>query len=65
MNVETIIRRIGEIGIMPVIRAANADEALRAVAAVCASVPRANAVKVLPRRPALQEHFSKNEKGGL
>jgi len=36
MNVETIIRRIGEIGIMPVIRAAHAAEALRAVEAVCA-----------------------------
>lgn len=36
MNVEEIIRRIGEIGIMPVIRAANAAEASRAVEAVCA-----------------------------
>jgi 2-dehydro-3-deoxyphosphogluconate aldolase / (4S)-4-hydroxy-2-oxoglutarate aldolase len=34
MNVDAIIRRIGEIGVMPVIRAANADEALRAVEAV-------------------------------
>lgn len=36
MNVTTIIRRIGEIGIMPVIRAAHPDEALRAVEAICA-----------------------------
>ena len=36
MHVETIIRRIGEIGIMPVIRAANPAEALRAVEAICA-----------------------------
>jgi 2-dehydro-3-deoxyphosphogluconate aldolase / (4S)-4-hydroxy-2-oxoglutarate aldolase len=36
MHVETIIRRIGEIGIMPVIRAANPIEALRAVEAICA-----------------------------
>jgi 2-dehydro-3-deoxyphosphogluconate aldolase/(4S)-4-hydroxy-2-oxoglutarate aldolase len=36
MNVEDIIRRIGEIGIVPVIRAANSDEASRAVEAVCA-----------------------------
>ena len=36
MHVETIIRRIGEIGIMPVIRAANSAEALRAVEAICA-----------------------------
>jgi 2-dehydro-3-deoxyphosphogluconate aldolase / (4S)-4-hydroxy-2-oxoglutarate aldolase len=36
MNVETIIRRIAEIGIVPVIRAANPDEASRVVEAVCA-----------------------------
>jgi len=36
MNVEDIIRRIGEIGIVPVIRAANPAEASRAVEAVCA-----------------------------
>jgi 2-dehydro-3-deoxyphosphogluconate aldolase / (4S)-4-hydroxy-2-oxoglutarate aldolase len=36
MNVEEIIRRIGEIGIVPVIRAANPAEASRAVEAVCA-----------------------------
>jgi 2-dehydro-3-deoxyphosphogluconate aldolase / (4S)-4-hydroxy-2-oxoglutarate aldolase len=36
MKVEEIIRRIGEIGIVPVIRAANPAEASRAVEAVCA-----------------------------
>jgi 2-dehydro-3-deoxyphosphogluconate aldolase/(4S)-4-hydroxy-2-oxoglutarate aldolase len=36
MKVEEIIRRIGETGIVPVIRAANSDEASRAVEAVCA-----------------------------
>ena len=36
MNVEEVIRRIGEIGIVPVIRAANPAEASRAVEAVCA-----------------------------
>jgi len=36
MNVEEIIRRVGEIGIVPVIRAANPAEASRAVEAVCA-----------------------------
>ena len=34
MSVETIVRRIGEIGIIPVIRAAHATEALRAVEAI-------------------------------
>jgi len=36
MKVEEIIRRIGETGIVPVIRAANPAEASRAVEAVCA-----------------------------
>jgi len=36
MTVEEIIRRIGETGIVPVIRAANPAEASRAVEAVCA-----------------------------
>lgn len=36
MNVQEVIRRIGEIGILPVIRAANTAEACRAVEAICA-----------------------------
>jgi 2-dehydro-3-deoxyphosphogluconate aldolase/(4S)-4-hydroxy-2-oxoglutarate aldolase len=36
MTVDDVIRRIGEIGILPVVRAATADEASRAVEAVCA-----------------------------
>jgi 2-dehydro-3-deoxyphosphogluconate aldolase/(4S)-4-hydroxy-2-oxoglutarate aldolase len=52
MNVETIVRRIGEIGIMPVIRAANADEALRAVEAVCAGgVPIVEITMTVPDAP--------------
>jgi 2-dehydro-3-deoxyphosphogluconate aldolase / (4S)-4-hydroxy-2-oxoglutarate aldolase len=36
MNASDVIRRIGEIGIVPVVRAATVDEATRAVEAVCA-----------------------------
>ena len=36
MRVEDTIRRIGEVGIVPVIRAANSAEAARAAEAVCA-----------------------------
>jgi 2-dehydro-3-deoxyphosphogluconate aldolase / (4S)-4-hydroxy-2-oxoglutarate aldolase len=36
MSIEEVIRRIGEIGIIPVVRAASVDEANRAVEAVCA-----------------------------
>ncbi|MBV8050437.1 MAG: bifunctional 4-hydroxy-2-oxoglutarate aldolase/2-dehydro-3-deoxy-phosphogluconate aldolase [Acidobacteriaceae bacterium] len=36
MAIENVIARIGEIGIVPVIRAASVNEALRAVEAICA-----------------------------
>jgi 2-dehydro-3-deoxyphosphogluconate aldolase/(4S)-4-hydroxy-2-oxoglutarate aldolase len=36
MTIENVIRRIDEIGIIPVVRAASVDEATRAVEAICA-----------------------------
>jgi 2-dehydro-3-deoxyphosphogluconate aldolase/(4S)-4-hydroxy-2-oxoglutarate aldolase len=36
MNIEQVIQRIHEIGIIPVVRASSADEANRAVEAICA-----------------------------
>ncbi len=36
LSIEDVIRRIGEIGIVPVVRASSVDEANRAVEAVCA-----------------------------
>jgi len=36
MTIEDVIRRIGEIGIIPVLRAASASDACRAVEAICA-----------------------------
>lgn len=36
MTIDDVIRRIGEVGIVPVIRAATVDEATRAVDAICA-----------------------------
>jgi 2-dehydro-3-deoxyphosphogluconate aldolase/(4S)-4-hydroxy-2-oxoglutarate aldolase len=36
MTIDEVIRRIGEIGIVPVVRAATVDEANRAVQAICA-----------------------------
>ena len=36
MTIDDVIRRIGEIGIVPVVRAATVDEATRAVQAICA-----------------------------
>ena len=36
LSIEDVIRRIGEIGIVPVVRAASVEEANRAVEAICA-----------------------------
>jgi len=36
MTIDEVIRRIGDIGIVPVVRAATVDEATRAVEAICA-----------------------------
>jgi len=36
MTIEAVIRRIGEVGIIPVVRAASVDDATRAVEAICA-----------------------------
>ena len=36
MNIDDVIRRIGESGIVPVVRAASVEEATRAVQAICA-----------------------------
>src|ERR1700674_1787817 len=36
MTIDNVIRRIEEVGIVPVVRAASVDEATRAVEAICA-----------------------------
>jgi 2-dehydro-3-deoxyphosphogluconate aldolase/(4S)-4-hydroxy-2-oxoglutarate aldolase len=36
LSIDDVIRRIGEVGIVPVVRAASVDEANRAVEAICA-----------------------------
>jgi 2-dehydro-3-deoxyphosphogluconate aldolase / (4S)-4-hydroxy-2-oxoglutarate aldolase len=62
MTIDNVVHRIGEIGIVPVVRAATVDEATRAVEAICAggipvveitmTVP--NAVSVI--REVSQQH---------
>jgi 2-dehydro-3-deoxyphosphogluconate aldolase/(4S)-4-hydroxy-2-oxoglutarate aldolase len=64
MTIEEVIRRIGEIGIVPVVRAATVEDATRAVEAICAggipileitmTVP--NAISVI--RHVVREHGS-------
>src|ERR1700736_4278550 len=70
MTIDDVIRRIEEIGIVPVVRAASVDEATRAVEAICAggipvvevtmTVP--NAVSVI--REAAQQYRSRGLVGG-
>jgi 2-dehydro-3-deoxyphosphogluconate aldolase / (4S)-4-hydroxy-2-oxoglutarate aldolase len=49
MTIDDVIRRIGEIGIVPVIRAASVDEANRAVEAICAGgIPIAEITMTVP-----------------
>lgn len=65
MTIDDVIRRIEEVGIIPVVRAATVEEATRAVEAICAggipvleitmTVP--NAVSVI--REVVQEHGGK------
>ncbi|MFZ0862945.1 MAG: bifunctional 4-hydroxy-2-oxoglutarate aldolase/2-dehydro-3-deoxy-phosphogluconate aldolase [Candidatus Sulfotelmatobacter sp.] len=65
MTIDDVIRKIGEIGIVPVVRAASVDEATRAVEAICAggipvveitmTVP--NAISVI--REVAQQYGSK------
>jgi len=54
MTIDSIIRRIGEIGIIPVIRAANVEEASRAVEAICqGGIPIVEITMTVPNAPAV------------
>lgn len=54
MTIEYAIRKIHEIGIIPVVRAANLDEARRAVDAICAGgIPVIEITLTVPNAPAM------------
>lgn len=54
MTIEDVIRRIQEIGIIPVIRAANLDDARRAVDAICSGgIPVIEITMTVPNAPAM------------
>lgn len=54
MNAEKSIARIAEIGIIPVVRAANVDEARRAVDAICTGgIPIIEITMTVPNAPAM------------
>src|SRR3954470_2184760 len=49
LSIEDVIRRIGEIGIVPVVRASSVEEANRAVEAICAGgIPAVEITMTVP-----------------
>ncbi len=54
MNIQNAINKIHEIGIVPVVRAANLDEARRAVDAICTGgIPVIEITMTVPNAPAM------------
>lgn len=61
MNIDTVLRRIHEIGIIPVVRAANLDEARRAVDAICSGgIPVIEITMTVPNAPQMIQELVKH-----
>ncbi len=57
MTIEDVIRRIGEIGIVPVVRAATVEDATRAVEAICAGgIPILEITMTVPNATSVIRH---------
>jgi 2-dehydro-3-deoxyphosphogluconate aldolase / (4S)-4-hydroxy-2-oxoglutarate aldolase len=57
MTIEEVIRRIGEIGIVPVVRAATVEDATRAVEAICAGgIPILEITMTVPNATSVIRH---------
>lgn len=62
LNIEEVIRRVGEVGIIPVVRAASVEEANRAVEGICAGgIPVVEITMTVPNaitviRELVQKH---------
>jgi len=57
MTIEEVIRRIGEIGIVPVVRAATVEDATRAVEAICAGgIPILEITMTVPKATSVIRH---------
>jgi 2-dehydro-3-deoxyphosphogluconate aldolase / (4S)-4-hydroxy-2-oxoglutarate aldolase len=57
MTIEDVIRRIGEIGIVPVVRAATVEDATRAVEAICAGgIPILEITMTVPNALSVIRH---------
>lgn len=60
MNVDEVIRRIGEIGIIPVVRAATVEDATRAVEAIHAGgIPIVEITLTIPNAVAVIRHVAR------
>ncbi|MGB6385054.1 MAG: bifunctional 4-hydroxy-2-oxoglutarate aldolase/2-dehydro-3-deoxy-phosphogluconate aldolase [Terriglobales bacterium] len=61
MNVDEVIRRIGEIGIIPVVRAATVEDATRAVEAIHAGgIPIVEITLTIPNAVAVIRHVARH-----
>lgn len=61
MNIENAISKIHEIGIVPVVRAANLDEARKAVDAICTGgIPVIEITMTVPNAPAMIQELVKH-----
>jgi 2-dehydro-3-deoxyphosphogluconate aldolase / (4S)-4-hydroxy-2-oxoglutarate aldolase len=61
VNIENAISKIHEIGIVPVVRAANLDEARRAVDAICTGgIPVIEITMTVPNAPAMIQELVKH-----
>lgn len=57
MTIDDVIHRIGEIGIVPVVRAATVEDATRAVEAICAGgIPIAEITMTVPHATSVIRH---------
>ena len=66
LTIEDVIRRIGEIGIVPVVRASSVDEANRAVEAICAGgIPAVEITMTVPNAVSVIRELSKQRAGDV
>jgi 2-dehydro-3-deoxyphosphogluconate aldolase/(4S)-4-hydroxy-2-oxoglutarate aldolase len=64
MTIDDVIRRIGEVGIVPVVRAATVAEAIRAVEAICAGgIPIAEITMTVPNAVSVIREVAQQYQG--
>ena len=66
LTIEDVISRIGEIGIVPVVRASSVDEANRAVEAICAGgIPTVEITMTVPNAVSVIRELSRQRGGDV